>query len=89
MLAEVGLELVFTAGGIQAFGQNVIALTVFPACLPEIVQGLEAMPGELSKEQRAGIAKLKTVIARAAICIERVAGTIAAGTPVTVAGGIQ
>jgi len=89
MLAEVGLKLVFTAGGIQAFGQNVMALTVFPACLLEIVQGLEAMPGELSEERRAEIAKLKTVIARGAVCIERVARTIAAGTPVTIAGGFQ
>ena len=48
MLAEVELKLVFTAEGIQAFGQNLMALTFFPACLMEIVQGLEAMSGELS-----------------------------------------
>ena len=89
MLAEVELKLVFTAEGIQAFGQNLMALTFFPACLMEIVQGLEAMPGDLSEEQRAGIAELKTMIARGAVYIERVARTIAAGTPVTIAGGIQ
>ena len=79
----------FNAGGIQAFGQNVMALTVFPACLMENVQGFKALPGELSEERRAEIAKLQTVIAHGAVCIERVARTIATGTPVTIAGGIQ